>query len=244
MSTANSRHILLWSMTKRASKIAVVSRPTLQFTSSNNAKLMKCNLRDYPAAFQCVSYWFPFDSAVIWRCTSPTTIFSPVSIAIVFERRIWTTCLIRPTAIRYEYGRSLTALILIPNVALLQTERFPTDTRPLDRRLVAHQRPTWTPLTTSFLYVCILSLPSEHLLSWEFDFHWFPVEQWVFRVFGHRVCVPHIEILLGDAFSARSIFIVFRSTNRFRGEWTSDLSSSHWVASHSTETYNSFSPCR
>ena len=59
MPTPTSPYNLLWVITKRASGILVASLPIPQFTSSNNSKLMECDLRDYPNAFQCVLYWFP-----------------------------------------------------------------------------------------------------------------------------------------------------------------------------------------
>ena len=57
--TTTSPYILLWTITKRASGIAVASWPIPQFTSSNNSKLIECDLGDYPNAFQCVLFWFP-----------------------------------------------------------------------------------------------------------------------------------------------------------------------------------------
>ena len=37
---------------------------------------------------------------------------------------------------------------------------------------------------------------SEDLVSGELDFHWFPVDQWVFEVFRSRIHVLHIELSL------------------------------------------------
>jgi hypothetical protein len=83
-------------------------------------------------------------------CPSPTTIFSSLSVVIDFKLQTWNTFLYRLIATRYEYGRSLSAPILILNVILLQTERFPV------HRLMFPR--SETPLTASLIYVCIYAL--------------------------------------------------------------------------------------
>ena len=52
-----------------------------------------------------------------------------------------------------------------------------------------------------------------NLVSVELDFHWFPVDQWGFEVFGPRIHVPRIEIPQETLFPSSSISIGSRLTN-------------------------------
>ena len=58
MSTTPVPCISLRFITKRASGMAVTSRPTPQFISSKNSKWIKCGRRDYSDSFQFFLSWF------------------------------------------------------------------------------------------------------------------------------------------------------------------------------------------
>ena len=55
----------------------------------------------------------------------------------------------------------------------------------------------------------------EKPVSGQIDFHWFPVDQWDFEVFGPRIRVSRVEITQENVFPANSIFIGSRLTNGF-----------------------------
>jgi hypothetical protein len=59
----------------------------------------------------------------------------------------------------------------------------------------------------------ILSIKNREEFSRKLDFHWFPVDQWVFEVFSRRIRVSRIEIPQNNVFSENSIFIGSWSTN-------------------------------
>ena len=111
---------------------------------------------DYPNAFPCVLSWFPVDIAVLWRCAPRTTIYSSVSMAITFELRTWHIGLFRLSAIRYEYGRPVSASSASSNVVLARRKTFSRDQCPLCPRLGVRRRPSGTPLTASSVYLCII----------------------------------------------------------------------------------------
>ena len=124
MFTTKFPYILLWVITKRASGITVASRHIPQFTSSNNFELMKCDLETTRMLSHASYLGPPVDITVIWRCTSPPTIFSSVSIGIMFVLRTWYICLFRLTTIRDEHGRPLSASNASSNVVLLRRKDF------------------------------------------------------------------------------------------------------------------------
>ena len=68
---------------------------------------------------------------------------------------------------------------------------------------------------------------TEKLVSGKLDFHWFPVDQWVFEGFGPRIRVPRVEIPQKRLFPASSISIGSRRPMGFRGVWVSDSCSPH-----------------
>jgi hypothetical protein len=59
----------------------------------------------------------------------------------------------------------------------------------------------------------ILSIKNREEYYKKLDFHWFPVDQWVFEVFGRRIRVSRIEIPHDNVFPENLIFIGSQSTN-------------------------------
>ena len=108
----------------------------------------------------------PVGFAVIWRWASRKTIYNLVSMIITFEPQIWHIGLFRLSAIRYEYGRPLSASNASSNVVLRRRKGFSRNWCPLSPRLVIRQRPSGPPLTASPVYVCIYS-PFRPTPRWE-----------------------------------------------------------------------------
>ena len=108
---------------------------------------------------------FPVDIVVMSNYASPTPIFSSAFIIIMFKLRTWHIGLLRLSAIRHQYGRSLTAANAGSYVVLLQRKRFSKDWRSLDQRLAVRQRHSGTPFTGNVVYVCIYSVCRTPLFS-------------------------------------------------------------------------------
>ena len=129
-------------ITMRDSGITVARRPIPQLTSSNNSKLMKCDLETTRRISRASYHGSSVDIAVIWRCVSRTTIYSSVSMVMTFELRTWHIGLFRLSAMRYGYGRSLSASNASSNVVLRRRRTFSRDWCPLTPRLVVRRRPS------------------------------------------------------------------------------------------------------
>jgi hypothetical protein len=85
MSTTTFSHILIYLTDQRASGITVASQPIPQFTESNNFRIMKSDLETTRMLSRASYLGFHMCITVTWRCTSHTTIFSSVSMAIIFD---------------------------------------------------------------------------------------------------------------------------------------------------------------
>ena len=127
-----------------------------QFTSSNTSKVMKYDRRDYPHlsdSFHIVFFRWYISNVPLWVADNYIRL-------IIHSDHFLTSKILM--AIRYEYGRSLSALVPISNVVFLQTERFPTD---------ALRRPVGMSHTVSLVNVCIESYsrppPRWHMIILE-----------------------------------------------------------------------------
>ena len=175
---------------------------------------MKCGLETTRMLSYASYHGSPVDIAVIWHCASRTTIYRSVFMVIMLELRAWWVCIFHLTAMRYEYGRSLSPSNADAYVVLLQSNRFSRGRCPLHQWLVVRRRRTGTPRTASPVSSRIYSLQTASYMrskyglqlffqsriernpSGDFDFYWFPVNHWVFEVFGYRILVPGIELPL------------------------------------------------
>ena len=138
---------------------------------------------------------FPVDIAVTWHYPSPTTIFNSAYTILMFEVRTRHICLFFLTAIRCEYGRSLTASNASSDDVLLKKKRFSTDLLLVDQPLGVRQYPFKTALTASLVYVCIYFLSRTPPFP-QAPFLLVPDQSMVFEVFEPRIQVPHIELPL------------------------------------------------
>ena len=192
-------------ITKRDSRITIPRRPTLHLTSSNNSKLMKCDLETTRMLSRATHHGSPVYIAAIWRCASRTTIYSSVSMGITFELRTCHIGLFRLLAMRYEYGTPLSASNASSNVILRRRKRFSRNRCPLSPWLVVRPRHSEPRLTASPVYVCIYS-PFRPTPRWEVST-------------GLQLC---FQSIIGRNSSTNSIFISSQSINQFSDVSTPD----------------------
>ena len=131
----------------------------------------------------------------MWHYPSPTTIFNSAYTVLMFELRTGNISLSLVTAIRCEYGWSLTASNASSDDVLLERKIFSTDWLPVDQPPVVRQRPFETALTASLVYVCIYFLSRMPPFP-QAPFLLVPNQSLAFEAFGPQIHVPHIELPL------------------------------------------------
>jgi hypothetical protein len=87
MSTSTFPYILLYFTHQTASGITDAYQPFPPFTNSNNFKFMKPDLETTQMLFHASYLGLPMYISVTWRCKSNTTMFSSVSMAIMFDSK-------------------------------------------------------------------------------------------------------------------------------------------------------------